>query len=190
MTDLIAAAEIRSVRRFLLAVALIALPPLLLLLAGSAFAATPSSMAAPVRASGAATLRIVVPARDIMRGEVIGESDLTFAEVTGTALAPSTITKFEAITGLQSRRMLRTGESLRAEDLRRPVVVTKGQMVTMTFSAPGVELSAMGRAMGEGGVGDTVTVQNPVSFRMVSATVTGAGTVRAELSMPVTTARK
>ena len=32
----------------------------------------------------------------------------------------------------------------------------------------------MGRAMSEGGVGDTVTVQNPASYRMVSAVVTGA----------------
>ena len=57
----------------------------------------------------------------------------------------------------------------RADDVRRPIVVTKGQTVTMLFDAPGVELTAMGRAMSEGGVGDTVTVQNPASFRMISA---------------------
>ncbi len=60
-----------------------------------------------------------------------------------------------------------------------PVIVTKGQTVTMQFAAPGVELSAMGRAMSEGGVGDTVTVQNPASYRMVSAIVIAPGTVRA-----------
>jgi flagella basal body P-ring formation protein FlgA len=37
----------------------------------------------------------------------------------------------------------------------------------------------MGRAISEGGVGDSVTVQNPASFRMINAVVTGAGTVRA-----------
>ena len=35
----------------------------------------------------------------------------------------------------------------------------------------------MGRAMSEGGIGDTVTVQNPASFRMITAIVTAAGTV-------------
>ena len=59
------------------------------------------------------------------------------------------------------------------------MVVTRGQTVTMTFEAPGVELTAMGRAMSEGGIGDTVVVQNPASYRMVNAVVTGAGTVRA-----------
>jgi flagella basal body P-ring formation protein FlgA len=37
----------------------------------------------------------------------------------------------------------------------------------------------MGRAMSEGGVGDTVTIQNPVSYRMISGTVVAPGTVRA-----------
>jgi len=37
----------------------------------------------------------------------------------------------------------------------------------------------MGRAMSEGGIGDTVTIQNPASYRMISAIVTAPGTVRA-----------
>jgi len=171
----------KAIRRILFAVALFVVPSAILLIVGEAFAAE-----AP------AQVRIVVPARDIMRGDVIGESDLTFAQVAGTALPPTTVTKFEALNGMQARRMLRAGESIRPDDVRRPVVVTKGQTVTMTFSAPGVELAAMGRAMSEGGVGDTVTVQNPISFRMVNATVTGPGTVRAAdpAASPITTARK
>jgi flagella basal body P-ring formation protein FlgA len=167
------------IRKILLALALAFLPSVLLLAAGEAFADAP-------------LVRIVVPARDIARGEVLGESDLTFAEVSGAALPSSTVTKFDALKGMQTRRLLRAGESLRPDDVRRPVVVTKGQTVTMSFSAPGIELAAMGRAMSEGGVGDTVTVQNPVSFRMVAATVTGPGAVRAAdpASVPFTTARK
>ena len=75
--------------------------------------------------------------------------------------------------------MLSAGQPFRGDDVRHPIVVTKGQTVTMQFDAPGVELTAMGRAMSEGGVGDTVTVQNPASFRMITAVVIGAGTVRA-----------
>ena len=133
-------------------------------------------------ASGAAAdggVRIVVPAHDIARGQTISETDLTYASVQGAALMNGTVTSFDAVKGMEARRMLRAGETLRADDVRRPIVVTKGQTVTMTFEAPGVELTAMGRAMSEGGIGDTVTVQNPASFRMITATVTAAGTVRA-----------
>jgi flagella basal body P-ring formation protein FlgA len=140
------------------------IPALMLLLASSAFANT---------------VRIVVPTHDIARGDTIGESDLTFASVDGAALMSGVPTKMNEVLGLQARRVLAAGQPFRSDDVRRPIVVTKGQTVTMQFAVPGVELTAMGRAMSEGGVGDTVTVQNPVSYRMISATVTAPGTVRA-----------
>jgi flagella basal body P-ring formation protein FlgA len=145
-------------------IGLLVVVPAMLLAASSAFAST---------------VRVVVPAHDIPRGEVIGETDLTFATVDGNALMSGVPTRMDEIVGLQSRRVLTTGQPFRADDVRRPIVVTKGQTVTMQFTAPGVELSAMGRAMSEGGVGDTVTVQNPASYRMISGVVTAPGTVRA-----------
>ena len=143
----------------------------------------------------ASNVRIVVPAHDIARGDTVSQSDLTFATVAGEGLMGGTVTTIGAIDGMQARRVLRAGEPLQASDMRRPVVVTKGQTVTMLFNAPGVELSAMGRALGEGGVGDTVSVQNPASFRIVGAVITGPGTVRASgviggLSINQLTARK
>lgn len=138
-----------------------------------------------------AALRIVVPARDIARGDVISESDLTFKTIEGDALMAGITTSITSVSGMQARRVLRAGEAFRSDDVRRPLVVTKGQMVSMQFSAPGVELSAMGRAMSEGGMGDTVTIQNPASFRMISAIVVAPGTVRAVAGLsPITTARR
>ncbi|MGZ5921924.1 MAG: flagellar basal body P-ring formation chaperone FlgA [Rhizomicrobium sp.] len=122
-------------------------------------------------------VRIVVPARDIARGQTISDSDLTYATVTGNALMSGTVTSFAAVKDMEARRMLHAGEALRADDVRHPVVVTRGQTVTMLFHAPGVELTAMGRSMGEGGIGDTVTVQNPSSFRMINGVITAPGTV-------------
>jgi flagella basal body P-ring formation protein FlgA len=129
--------------------------------------------------AAANTVRIVVPAHDIARGDVIGESDLTYTTVDGNALMSGVPTNMDEIKGMQARRVLSAGQPFRSDDLRRPIVILKGQTVTMQFSAPGVELVAMGRAMSEGGIGDTVTIQNPASFRMISATVTAPGTVRA-----------
>jgi flagellar basal body P-ring formation protein FlgA len=133
----------------------------------------------PSAATSAGGVRIVVPAHDIARGQVISESDLTYSNVVGGALMNGTVTNFDTVKNMEARRVLRAGETLRADDVRRPIVVAKGQTVTMTFEAPGVALTAMGRAMSEGGIGDSVTVQNPASFRMVTAVVTAAGTVRA-----------
>ncbi len=144
-------------------------------------------------AAHAATVRVVVPARDIPRGEVIGETDLTYATVDGNSLMAGVPTKIEEVAGMQARRVLSAGQTFRGDDVRRPIVITKGQTVTMQFSAPGVELVAMGRAMSEGGIGDTVTIQNPASFRMIAATVVSPGVVRANggpISAPNKLARR
>ena len=140
-------------------------------------------------AAFAATVRVVVPAHDIARGDTIGDNDITFATVDGNALMSGVPTKLDEVKGMQARRMLSAGQPFRADDVRRPIIVTKGQTVTMQFAVPGVELSAMGRAMSEGGIGDTVTVQNPASYRMVSAIVVAPGTVRATgmIAAPVNT---
>jgi flagella basal body P-ring formation protein FlgA len=164
-------------RKLLFIFGLFALIPALLLAAGSAFAGT---------------LRIVVPAHDIARGDVIAESDLTYTTVDGAALMSGVPTKMDEVKGMQTRRMLSAGQPFRSDDVRKPIVITKGQTVTMQFTVPGVELTAMGRAMSEGGIGDTVTIQNPASYRMISGVVIAPGTVRATgpIGSPNTLARR
>jgi flagella basal body P-ring formation protein FlgA len=56
----------------------------------------------------------------------------------------------------------------------------------MTFNVPGIILTATGRAMTEGGLGESVVVQNPVSFRQVTCTVTGPGEARAGDTVSIT----
>jgi flagella basal body P-ring formation protein FlgA len=137
-------------------------------------------MAAPAFAQNA--MRVVVPNRDIARGETISESDLVTGTIPANTVFSGIITSVDGLKGMEARRMLRAHQVVRDADVRHPVVVTKGSVVTMTFFAPGVTLTASGRAMGEGGVGDTITVQNPASFRQISAVITGPGAVRATSS--------
>ncbi|HEX2592320.1 MAG TPA: flagellar basal body P-ring formation chaperone FlgA [Rhizomicrobium sp.] len=130
-------------------------------------------------------LRVVVPSHDIMRGQTMGDSDLAYQMV--ASAQPGVVTSMNDLSGMEARRYLRAGETVRADDVRHPVVVAKGSLVTMTFEAPGIMLTATGKAMSEGGVGETVTVVNPVSYRQIICTVTGPGMVRANnmgISLP------
>ena len=126
-----------------------------------------------------AGVRMVVPARDIARGTTISPADLASKTADGNVQS-GTVTSASDLVGMQTRRVLHAGESVRLEDVRRPTLVVKGSTVTMIFEAPGITLTAAGRAMSEGGLGETVTLQNPVSFRQISAIVTGPGQVRAQ----------
>jgi len=124
-------------------------------------------------------VRVVVPTRDVARGTVISDSDLTYAIVTTTAMS-GVATSSSELVGLETRRTLHAGETLRLSDLRRPVMVMRGSTVTMRFEAPGIVLTSSGRAVTEGGLGDTVTIQNPASYRQITGVVVGPGQVRAE----------
>jgi flagella basal body P-ring formation protein FlgA len=123
--------------------------------------------------------RVVVPAHDIERGQLIADADLVEQTVVPARMRPGVVSDASALVGHEARRLLHAGEPVRADDVRMPVLVVKGSTVTMTFAVPGIVLTATGRAMSDGGLGETVVVQNPASFRQVSCIVTGAGTVRA-----------
>jgi flagella basal body P-ring formation protein FlgA len=135
--------------------------------------------ATPAAADVAAGPRIVVPAHDINRGDTIGDSDLAYVTLTSAPTVSGVVTSMTELDGMQARRVLRAGEPVRGDDVRRPILVTKGSTVTMTFDAPGVTLTAVGKAMTEGGMGETVTILNPVSYRQITGVVTGAGQARA-----------
>ncbi|MEI9990219.1 MAG: flagellar basal body P-ring formation chaperone FlgA [Rhizomicrobium sp.] len=135
-------------------------------------------------------MRVVVPNRDIARGETISESDLVYGTIPSTNVFSGVVTSMDTLKGMEARRMLRAREIVRSDDVRHPVVIAKGATVTMTFLAPGVTLTASGRAMNDGGVGDTITVQNPASFRQISCIVTGPGAVRAASSALAVTASR
>ena len=67
-----------------------------------------------------------------------------------------------------------------------PVVVAKGATVTMIVEAPGLQLTAVGRALGNAGVGDVVQVMNAQTRTTVEGVVEGPGRVRVTLRRPVT----
>ena len=82
----------------------------------------------------------------------ISDADLAYVNV--ASAYPGVLTSMNDLNGLEARRVLHAGEAVRPDDVRRPILVTKGATVTMTFQAPGITLTAVGRAMSEGGLGE------------------------------------
>ena len=75
--------------------------------------------------------------------------------------------------------MLRAGETVPQRRCAPPDRRHQGPDRHHDVRRAGRELTATGRAMSEGGIGDTVTVQNPGFLPHDLGVVTGAGTVRA-----------
>ena len=115
--------------------------------------------------------------RALRVGDVVTADDVVYLRVAESRLARGTILDAVQLIGLSAKRQLRAGLALRDVDFAKPVIVRKGDAVTMVFRAEGIELTARGKAMSNGGQGDTIAVVNVQSLKQVDAVVTGAGAV-------------
>lgn len=128
--------------------------------------------------TGSAIPVIDVPAltHDIVAGESVSAASLTTTEVPAARLSSSMITSAGTLSGQVARRNLRANTPLFAFDFSKPMIVKKGELVTISVDYPGIQLSVQGQAMANAGLGDVISIMNTSSRRIVEARITGAGT--------------
>ena len=133
-----------------------------------------------VRVSGKLVYRIELPAliHPVTPGAVITAADLTQIKVRRDTLAPDVGSDADQLIGKTPRRALRAGEPVRLVDLQMPVLVHKGELVTMLLETGTLHLTAQGQAMEDGARGALIRVSNSKSSRLLDATIVGSGLVR------------
>lgn len=132
-----------------------------------------------VELSGRADVEVTmpVPVRRIRPGEVIEPSDLTTIRLSLDRAGAGFIASADALIGQSPRRQLSAGRLVQVGSVGAPIVVQRNRPVTLVYEDGALMLAARGRALQEGGVGDTVRVMNIASSTVVTGTVTGSETV-------------
>ena len=140
-----------------------------------------------IRVTGRVHRVIDVPVltRRVLAGEVIRERDVKWIAMRGDRLQRDTIQDPGALIGKSPRRGLRAGVPVRVSDVRLPVLVPRRSLVTITYRVRSMTLTARGRALEDGGAGDTVRVANIQSNTVVQAVVTGVNRVSVQPVGPV-----
>jgi flagellar basal body P-ring formation protein FlgA len=72
---------------------------------------------------------------------------------------------------------MNAGTVLRNRDIRGARLVTKGALITIAVETPIMTITAQGRAMADGAMGETIQVINTQSNRTVDAVVVASGKV-------------
>ena len=137
--------------------------------------AAPREQATRFTGTAIATVDAVTLEHPVERGEVLSASDLTFTRRPKSD--GSAITDINAVTGLAARHSLRPGQPLHQADLMKPAIVQRSESVTIVYEAPGLTLTLRGQAQDGGALGDTISVLNIQSKRMVQGVVSGPGRV-------------
>jgi flagella basal body P-ring formation protein FlgA len=124
------------------------------------------------------TAPMLVATRRLTAGEVLDAQDVRLIRVPASRLRPGAAQAMEGVLGQALRRPAAAEQPLLLADLAQPMVIERGQTVTMLYEIPGMTLSAQGRAMASAARGGTVPVMNLSSRTVVQAEAVARGRVR------------
>src|SRR5579862_24088 len=122
---------------------------------------------------------VAVSNRAIAANEIVGRDDVEQLKMPRERLAADAITDPDQLIGKSARHSLRAEQPLRLSDVQAPIVVHKGDLVSVELRTSTMELSTQGKALEDGALGTTVRVVNTQSNRTIDTIVAGTNLVRA-----------
>lgn len=130
-------------------------------------------------ALGFGAIATVTDASSLVAAEVIRAGDRVSAANAVTDAGTAADAE-ESLLGREVRRTIYTGQSITADNTRPPMLVKRNQIVTLKYINGALEITTTGRALGEAGLSETVSVLNPDSRQMVQGIVQEGGWVLAQ----------
>lgn len=115
--------------------------------------------------------------RSIVPGETVTASDVSWMKVPVTKINGRAVLSSKQLVGMTVRRPVRPERPIMSNDVMTPVAVDKGAAVTMTVRSGSMILTAAGRALEDGSIGETIRVINNKSRLTVDARVVSKGQV-------------
>jgi len=128
-----------------------------------------------------AVSRIPVLAQAVDSGEIIDRDNIVWRQVPSGRVGHGVIRAEKLLAGFETSRPLRAGVPLRKNDIRKPVLMARGNIVTMVVLNRGMTLTATARALEDGALGDTIRVMNMGTHQTVYITITSASEGRVTL---------
>jgi flagella basal body P-ring formation protein FlgA len=124
---------------------------------------------------------VAVAGRNLQRGDLVSAADLG-SEIKdvgdlrlGFALTP------EAIIGKEIKFAINKGETFRNSALDAPLVIKRGDTVSIESSAGEISVKTSATAVSDGRMGQQIRVRNNQSARIINARVIGSGKVQSIL---------
>jgi len=108
----------------------------------------------------------------LKNGDIIGAMDIDWIDLPQTKIPNGAILNEKDIVNMTPRRTAASGKPVNANDLEHPKMVDRGDAVTLIFENGPMVLTAKGKALQAGAMGDTVRVSNSDSNKNLQGVVT------------------
>jgi flagella basal body P-ring formation protein FlgA len=116
---------------------------------------------------------VVAAAHSLSRGAVVKESDLTLIRDVSGSEEGRAFHGIEDVVGKQTTRGVPDGKIIVADDLQAPLLIHKGDVVTVYARSVGIRVRTTARARDDGGMGDLVTMETMQDRKPYQARVCG-----------------
>ncbi|MFQ5562730.1 MAG: flagellar basal body P-ring formation chaperone FlgA [Parvularculaceae bacterium] len=115
----------------------------------------------------------LVAARNVSAGEILTAADIM------TPKGAEGLRRAAGLIGQEALHALYKGQPFSESDVHPQTIVERNALVKMEFVKGPLTITAEGRALDSGGMGERVRVMNVFSRRIVSTIVVGTNTVKA-----------
>lgn len=119
-----------------------------------------------------------VASRQLERGSLLTKSDIDMQVVNISQLRQGVVTSIDSLVGMEVKRPLAQGDAFRSAAIEAPLMVRRGESVSIELQAGAISVTTGGTAMANGRQGDRIRVRNSQSDRIVTAEVIASGRVR------------
>ena len=130
-------------------------------------------------------VEITALAQPLRRGDILRSEDLVSIRFPKHKVTTAALLNPDDIIGKEARVNMRANQPLARKNFQRPILIKKGEKVTVIFELPGMKLTSRALALDSGAKGDVIDVSNIQSRRVVPATITSRGQVRVHAANPV-----
>jgi flagellar basal body P-ring formation protein FlgA len=118
----------------------------------------------------------IVAIRPIGRGEVVKAADIELRTVEANSKSlgqRAVVDSIEKLIGMETRQAIQAGDIVFADSVQAPIVVKRGDVITVTSQSGGIRVRTSGRAMQDAARGDLVQVESLGSRERFDARVVG-----------------
>lgn len=116
---------------------------------------------------------IVVARRALNRGDFVREADIELQPSDPKVRRSHLASQRELVVGMEVLSSIHEGEAIGMNQLRRPVLVKRGEVIRVRARAAGVQVTTTARATEQGSLGDIIMVQSLENREKYPTHVTG-----------------
>ena len=124
---------------------------------------------------------VVTLQQPVARNSLLQAADLTLVEKDVAGLHSGYFTSIDALVGKFTKSALQSGTVIVPSQIKNPMAIKKGTMVTILADVGGIEVRMKGKALKSGALGDWISVRNLSSNRKVEGRVTESGVIQVTL---------